>query len=269
MAGVAPALTSFGKHTAGYALGYMRDAGLEESFIWDFMQKFCDPSLVHTAADCVFDSKSKTVSTPEELAEEEGAGALEEQSWFLDILKLEEEKSKPKKKGYANEKVMFKFGEDQSLKTMHEKNDHAVEDSVGSVEKDGAEEGDGASSAGGSVSLSSVQKAGLKKKHLAEERRLDSREVQTLNSDGEVIDEEFIYDEDGLQAEFEGEQSPGDKQSGYTPKSGLDRLDDEDADMASTGSDESGVEGTDTLANKATASDAVSHAPSDGAGRSG
>jgi hypothetical protein len=39
--------------------------------------------------------------------------------------------------------------------------------------------------------------------------------------------------------------------------------------MASTGSDESGVEGTDTLANKATASDAVSHAPSDGAGRSG
>lgn len=259
-------ITSFGKHTAGYALGYMKDAGLEEGFIWEFMEKFCDPSLVHTATDCIFDTKTKTVSTPDEIAEESGAGALEEQSWFIDILKLEEEKSKPKKGRYANEKVMFKFGEEQSLKTMHKKNEVDLSDEVseGSEVEAVAEDGDGASSARGGVSLSSVQKAGQKKKHLAEEKRLDSREVQTVASE-----EEFEYEEDRLQADFDGEHAPGDEQSGYTPASGKVRPNDEDADMASAGSDESSVEDYTNLVNKAPASDAGSHAPSNGAGESG
>jgi hypothetical protein len=262
-------ITSFGKHTAGYALGYMLDAGMEEQFIWQFLEKFCDPSLVRTATGCVFDPKTKTITTPDELAEEEGAGALEEQSWFLDILKLEEEKANPKKKGYANEKVMFKFGEEQSLKTMHERNDVDVDLTKDADGEEVAEDSDGASSAGGSVSLSSVQKAGLKKKHLAEERFLDSREVQTVESNDGEDGEEFLYDEDRLQAELGGEKFPNDMQSGYTPKSGLDRLGSEDVDMASAGSSDSSVEVSNNLGNKAPASDAGSQTPTDAAGRSG
>jgi hypothetical protein len=187
-------VTSFGKHVAGYALGYMINEGMEKGFIWEFLEKFCDPTLVHQATDCVFEAKTRTIVTPEELMEDSGAGGLEEQSWFLDILKLEEEKSKPKK-GYANEKVMFNFGAEQSVKTMHERNDVHVNltaDSLSGSEEDS--KGDGAS-------LSSVQKAGLKKKHQAEEKRLDSREVETVNDEE---DDEFQYKETGLQEEFDG-----------------------------------------------------------------
>jgi hypothetical protein len=251
-------VTSFGKHAAGFALGYMLNEGMDKTFIWQFLEKFCDPALVHQADDCVFDTKTRTILTPDELAEESGAGALEEQSWYLDILKLEEEKGKPKR-GYANEKVMFNFGAEQSVKTMHEKNDvnhmGANDSTVGSGD---GEDGDGAS-------LSTVQKAGLKKKHLEEEKGLDSREVETIGDDEE---EKFVYDEEGLQAESETEVFPEDKQSGHTPKSGKDRLSDEDVDMASTGSSESGDEETNLL-EKAPASEAGSQTPSNEAGGSG
>jgi hypothetical protein len=252
-------ITSFGKHSAGFALGYMLNEGMDKVFIWQFLEKFCDPALVHQAADCVFDTKTRTILTPDELAEDSGAGALEEQSWFMDILKLEEEKGKPKR-GYANEKVMFNFGADQSVKTMHEKNDvnHNIEDDSSAGSEDG-EDGDGAS-------LSTVQKAGLKKKHLAEEKGLDSREVETVEDDDE--EKEFVFENDGLQEEFETDEIPEDKQSGYTPKSGLDRLSDEDDDMAFTETNEFSAEETNPL-EKAPASEAGSQTLSNGAGASG
>jgi hypothetical protein len=244
-------ITSFGKHAAGFALGYMINEGMNKEFIWKFLEKFCDPSLVHQASDCVFDVKTRTIVTPDELLEESGSCALEEQSWFLDILKLEEEKSKPKK-GYANEKVMFNFGAEQSVKTMHEKND---------VHFDLSEDSDG-----DGASLSSVQKAGRKKKHQAEEKRLDSREVETVNDDDE---ERFEYEEEGLQEGLEGENLPDGKQSGYTPRSVLERLGDNDVDMVSTGSDASSVEDSSILENKTPAGEAGSQTQSNGAGESG
>jgi hypothetical protein len=95
---------------------------------------------------------------------------------------------------------------------------------------------------------------------------LDSREVETVNDNDE---ERFEYEDEGLQEGLEGKNLPDSEQSGYTPRSGLERLGDEDVDMASTGSDASSVEDSNILKNKAPASEAGSQTPSAEAGKSG
>jgi hypothetical protein len=95
--------------------------------------------------------------------------------------------------------------------------------------------------------------------------------VKTVGSEEEELVEESEDEdeEDRLQAEVGGKKFPNDKQSGYTPKSCFDRLNSEDVDMASIRSNESDVEVSNNLENKAPTSEAGSQTSTDEAGRRG
>ena len=116
------------------------------------------------------------------------------------------------------------------------------------------------------------QKEMRKKKHLAEEERLNSEEVTTVGEDEvEVVysdDEDDGKVEDTLQEEAEGTESAGGQQTGDTPESGKVRFSLGD-DEASTGTNESsGVESM-TQHACSTASDAVHKSSSNETGEEG
>ena len=255
------AINNMMKHAGGYLLNVLRDQGVEEEFIWQLLKTYVEPPLVHTAEECSWDSEEKILLTREE--QEEDKDDLEQQSWFLDIAEVQEEKKKASgKNGYAEKKALFNLDGENSLKTMHEKNDY--ED----VEVEEA-------------SLSSKQKEMRKKKHLAEEERLNSENVSTVgdeveveysdNEEEEVVimdDDVEMKDADGLQEEADDATSGEGQQLGDTPISGKVRFSDKD-DGASTGSDEdSGIEDVTPKAG-GTASDAGDHQSSRGTGSQG
>ncbi|KAL7489765.1 hypothetical protein ACHAW6_015486, partial [Cyclotella cf. meneghiniana] len=144
----------------GFSVGHFGLAGFNSDLIYKFIEQYVNPLLVHTAEQCQWDEKRMTVLTPKEIDEDVGAGDLEEQSWFIDILQMEkDEKKKKKAGGYANEKALYEFNEEHMLKMMHEKNE---------VLDEGEEEE--------VASLSSKQNRIKKKKHLKEEKGLNSQE---------------------------------------------------------------------------------------------
>eukprot|EP00956_Cyclotella_meneghiniana_P018347 scaffold30523_cov37-Cyclotella_meneghiniana.AAC.4 len=219
------------KHAAGYTLNVMRDNGVDEDFIWAFLNKFFEPPLVHSAEDCVWDAKDKCLTTPEELADD--GEDLEKQSWFIDIVGKKELNKGGDRKAYAQKKAMFNLDGEHSLKTMHEKNDvidlEDEEEAAGGAGKDDVSE-------------------------------LGDEEVEVV----EVADGEESLQEDGNG----DETTPGAEQSGRTPVSDRARFSEREADDASAGSSESsGI--ADPLNTGGTVSDAVKSQTSPETGVSG
>eukprot|EP00956_Cyclotella_meneghiniana_P010716 scaffold14988_cov36-Cyclotella_meneghiniana.AAC.3 len=112
------------KHSAGYTLNVLQDNGVDEDFITVFLSKFFEPPYVHSARDCKWDKNDKILLTAEDV-EEDGAD-LEKQSWYIDIVEKQDDKKGGKSAGYAEKKAMFNLDGENSLKTMHEKNDAAA-----------------------------------------------------------------------------------------------------------------------------------------------
>eukprot|EP00956_Cyclotella_meneghiniana_P036472 scaffold126145_cov44-Cyclotella_meneghiniana.AAC.2 len=125
-------VTAMMKHPAGYTLNVWKDCGVDEDFIWVFLNKFFEPPLVHSAEDCKWDAVNKCLTTPDEL--DDDGEELEKQSWFIDVVGKQESTRGGDKKAYAQKKAMFNLDGENSLKTMHEKND--VVDLASDVEEE-------------------------------------------------------------------------------------------------------------------------------------
>ena len=210
-------VNAMAKHSAGFTLNILRDSGVDEDFISEFLSKFFEPPFVHSASDCKWDQKDKVLLTPEEL--EDDGEDLEKQSWFIDIVEKQDER-KSGKKSYAEKKAMFNLDGENSLKTMHEKND-VVE--VEEVEED-------------------------------EDDEVEIVDPPEVEPDGDTV----MGGWESLQEEIDGDNaSPGNQQSGHTPGSGSVRFSetraDDDASAGSVAS--SGI--MDNPMTRGTASDAV------------
>jgi hypothetical protein len=108
---------------AAFSRGHLSDLNVDSQFIQDFLCIFIDPQLIHEADQCEWDSKTQTLLTPAELAENFTSTELEEQGWWKDVVVQYEANQKQGKRSYASQQALFDLDGAQSIKTMHEAND--------------------------------------------------------------------------------------------------------------------------------------------------
>jgi hypothetical protein len=118
-------ISGLAKQAAAFTLGHLADQQVDQQFIQDFLKTFVDPQLIHEAPQCEWDSKTQTLLTPTELADDSAAGGLEEQGWWKDVVLQYENQKGQGKRAYAAPQALFDLDGAQSVKTMHEANDNA------------------------------------------------------------------------------------------------------------------------------------------------
>lgn len=116
------------KQVAAFTSGHLGDQKVDQQFIKDFLKIFVDPQLIHEATQCEWDSKTQTLLTPTELADDSAAGGLEDQGWWKDVVLQYESQKGQGKRAYAAPQALFDLDGAQSVKTMHEANDNASGD---------------------------------------------------------------------------------------------------------------------------------------------
>ena len=63
------------------------DIGVNNEFVQKLVSTFCDPALIHDGENCRWISETATVLTEEELEDQDESGNLENQAWFVDVVK--------------------------------------------------------------------------------------------------------------------------------------------------------------------------------------
>ena len=121
-------ITGLSKQIAAFTLGHLSDLKVDPQFIQDFLKTFVDPQLIHEAPQCEWDSKTQTLLTPSEMADDSAAGGLEEQGWWKDVVLQYENQNGKGKRAYAAPHALFDLDGAQSVRTMHEANDNASGD---------------------------------------------------------------------------------------------------------------------------------------------
>jgi hypothetical protein len=121
-------ISGLAKQVAAFTLGHLADQKVDQQFIQEFLKTFVDPQLIHEAPRCEWDSKTQTLLTPTELADDSAAGGLEEQGWWKDVVLQYEHQKGQGKRAYAAPQALFDLDGAQSVKTMHEANDNASGD---------------------------------------------------------------------------------------------------------------------------------------------
>eukprot|EP00956_Cyclotella_meneghiniana_P027275 scaffold60862_cov41-Cyclotella_meneghiniana.AAC.5 len=119
-------VVNFAKHPGAFLLNYLKDQGVDEAFVTLLLKKIVDPTLLHEADHCKWDSENCAVTTPEELEEEQDSEKFGQQCWFKDIVAhFEEQKLTDSKKSriYASAAALYDLDAAQSIKTTHEAND--------------------------------------------------------------------------------------------------------------------------------------------------
>jgi hypothetical protein len=199
-------VNGFVKHAGGFSLNYLKDIGVDERVVVDFVTEFIDPALAHSAEQCVWDSASKTIKTADEHADEAGMVELEKNSWFIDIMSKTQEKEDTKRGKYASAANLFDL-DAQSTKTMHAKNDI--------VELDGDGEGDD--------SLASTLKAKRKETEKTVEQRTATGKQPAYESvSSSEEEEEGLFGaetEDRSREASVGHTDAADLREGNTPTS--------------------------------------------------
>eukprot|EP00956_Cyclotella_meneghiniana_P010075 scaffold13929_cov79-Cyclotella_meneghiniana.AAC.5 len=228
---------NFAKHPAAFLLNMLKESGVDESFVMSLLSKMLDPSLVHEAEHCKWDSETRSVVTPEELEEEEESEKFGEQSWFKDIVAQYEEHKQSdsrKSKNYASAAALYDLDAAKSVKTTHEENDDLT----------AAEE---------------LEETSAKK---TQKEVIEIDDVSSLGGRGSVFGGE---EANGRQGEMssEDENSLDDFLSGNTPRSGRVRFSDGKNDGAGNGSDDSSSVVDVTPQHTAAASAAERHEPSE------
>ena len=118
-------ITGLAKQIAAFSMGHLTDLKVEDSFIQNYLKTFVDPQLIHEASQCEWDSKTQTLLTPSEMADNSATMDLEEQGWWRDVVVQYETKKGLGKRSYAAPQALFDLDGTQSVKTMHEANDNA------------------------------------------------------------------------------------------------------------------------------------------------
>jgi hypothetical protein len=190
-------MNGFSKHAGGFSFHYLKDIGVDERVVSDFISEFIDPALAHSAEQCVWDSASKTIKTADEHADEAGMVELEKSSWFIDIMAKTQEKEESKRGKYASAANLFDL-DAQSAKTMHGKNDV--------VELDGDEDGDG--------SLSSATKTKRKSKAAGADPAATGKQSANRSESSEDTEEEELL---GVGEQDSSREAP----AGHTDATGL------------------------------------------------
>jgi hypothetical protein len=213
-------ITNLIKNPAAFMMYYLPEIGVSSEFVEAVISKILDPALVHEAGNCKWVGESSTLLTPEELEDEEEGEGLEQQSWYVDVVKQMEELTAKeggrKAKNYASAAALYDLDGEQLVKTMHEKND-------GVINLEEVDDGATANEAGG------LKTSDEDVSMLGEEDALDGEKSKTGSEE----------EDGGLQKGWEGAEAPNSKQSGDTPISGSVRFQNDVGDGTGVGVDDS------------------------------
>jgi len=117
----------FNKHARGFLFHYLRGQGFPLEFVKDLLQASLQPALLHEAANCTWDPKTGELSTPSDEEDSRLAQELENQPFFRDVvgemLAAADAKTAGGKSAYAAAGMLFNLDGEQSIKTVHGKND--------------------------------------------------------------------------------------------------------------------------------------------------
>ena len=113
----------FAKHPGGFLCHYLIRRGVDKGFVRTLMKQLLDPSLIHEAENCQWDPATCSITTPEELEEEEEGEQFAKQSWFKEIVSQYEEHKQAdsrRSKNYASTAALYDLDATRSVKTTHE-----------------------------------------------------------------------------------------------------------------------------------------------------
>ena len=106
------------RHVAGYIYHYLVDcAQMPSDLVLKILDRSVDPALVAEAQQCVWDSKTNTVTPPHDSTEVNNDFAIDDEPWMdMSFMKTTRNKSTNGKKG-------FNIDDEPTIATMHPRND--------------------------------------------------------------------------------------------------------------------------------------------------
>ena len=108
------------KQLSVYLSNYLVDDGMGKVFLKALIQGAIFPDLNHAADTCTWESRKKTVTTPED-DEQERQQVLKDAAWYkYEYGAHMSTKGRQKKKEYASPEMMYDIDREHSVKTIHE-----------------------------------------------------------------------------------------------------------------------------------------------------
>ncbi len=98
-------------------------AGLDEPFIKSLLKEACCPTLVSKINECVWDATTNTITTPEQLADEERMAEMEKATWYRNEFGKHMVDGMKNVKKYTDPESLYTLDGERSIKTLHARND--------------------------------------------------------------------------------------------------------------------------------------------------
>ena len=125
------------KQLPAYLTLYIDNLGMDKDFIRKILTRACCPALMHEVYSCPWDKETKVLTTPGENEKRKNSADIESAAWYRD--KVGEHMVDNKKKSkiqYAAPEALYDLDGDQSVKRIHERNDHCYVGSSGAATLD-------------------------------------------------------------------------------------------------------------------------------------
>ncbi len=129
---------SLNRQVAAFIKHYLLYRGLPRDFVTRLIVASCCPTLVGEINTVRWDEENLELITTEDAEEEERLSAFEKADWFMDLERLQV--SPKKKKHFTAPEALFNLDEEQSVKTLHAKNDDKRAAAWAEAEGDDSEE---------------------------------------------------------------------------------------------------------------------------------
>ena len=125
------------KHLPAYLTFYLAKVGLDKEFVRRLLARACCPMLMHEIGDCEWNEEKKELTTKKEKEDQEDSEDIESAAWYCDDVGDHMlDKKKKSKRQYAAPESLYDLDGEQSVKTIHERNDSRYVGSPGAVKLD-------------------------------------------------------------------------------------------------------------------------------------
>ena len=111
------------RHFPAFCYHYLKDVGLDETFVRALLKEACCPTLLSSIKACTWDAPSKSIVTAAQALEEASMKELENAAWYKDEFGKSLVENVKKLKTYADAEALYALDGELSVKTLHARND--------------------------------------------------------------------------------------------------------------------------------------------------
>ncbi len=109
------------RNTPAFLKFYLMGLGFDEDFVIRLIKAACCPIKMGEMAGITWDAKKMELILPEDTKAKESLADFEKQEWYFNLTKLRSPKKN--KSNYTAPEALFNLDADQSVTTLHAKND--------------------------------------------------------------------------------------------------------------------------------------------------